>query len=159
MISNRILQVLHDSALFPPERLDLVTTLRQRGHFTSNMFISVIPFIDTDIRKTGGAVGFPVSRQLPGAVLYPGVGLHGAVLAFGLSGAVSRRGSACHCGACFSRSAPGAFVFYCFDRECHGFLLSVILFCVFLLQLLALGIQLLKSVKSFTFGVFKMLTH
>ena len=88
MISNRILQVLHDSALFPPERFDLVTTLRQRGHFTSNMFISVIPFID--IRKTGGDVGFPVSTSLPGAVLYPGVGLHGAVLAFRLSGAVSR---------------------------------------------------------------------
>ena len=35
----------------------------------------------------------------------------------------------------------------------------VILFCVFLLQLLALGIQLLKSVNSFLFGVFEVLTH
>lgn len=119
-MSNRILQVLQDSALCPPERFDLVTTLRQRGHFTSNLFISVIPFIY--ISKTGGAAGFTVSTSLPGAVFYPGVGLHGSVLAFRLSGAVSGRGSAGRCGACFSRSAPGAFVFYCFDRQCHIFI-------------------------------------
>lgn len=156
-MSNRILQVLQDSALCPPERFDLVTTLRQRGHFTSNLFISVIPFIY--ISKNGGAAGFTVSTSLPGAVFYPGVGLHGSVLAFRLSGAVSGRGSAGRCGACFSRSAPGAFVFYCFDRQCHIFFLSAILFFVFLFQLLALGVHLLKSVNSFLFGVFEVLTH
>lgn len=128
-MSNRILQVLQDSALFPPVRLDLVTTLRQRGHFTSNTFISVIPFIY--ISKTGGAAGFTVSTSLPGAVFYPGVGLHGSVLAFRLSGAVSGRGSAGRCGACFSRSAPGAFVFYCFDRQCHIFSFQPFFFSYF----------------------------
>lgn len=37
--------------------------------------------------------------------------------------------------------------------------LSAILFFVFLFQLLALGVHLLKSVNSFLFGVFEVLTH